>query len=81
MKRISASEANRNFSAVLGKVKAGQEFVVTSRGTPVARFIPFDNEEEKRKKARKALFERLDRQKPMNLKIDWTRDDLYERDF
>jgi prevent-host-death family protein len=81
MKTISASEANRRFSTVLGKVTAGEVFVVTSRGKPVARIVPFAIEEEKRKKARKALLERLDRQKPQGIAIDWTRDDIHERDF
>jgi prevent-host-death family protein len=81
MKTISASEANRKFSTVLGKVTAGEEYIVTSRGRPVAKIVPFSIEEEKRRKARKALLERLDRQEPQNLEIDWTRDDIHERDF
>lgn len=37
---ISATDANRDFSSLLGKVAAGESFVVTSHGRPVARFTP-----------------------------------------
>lgn len=37
---ISATEANRDFSSLLGKVAAGESFIVTSHGKPVARFAP-----------------------------------------
>ncbi|MDP1912788.1 type II toxin-antitoxin system Phd/YefM family antitoxin [Brevundimonas sp.] len=37
---ISATDANRDFSNLLGKVAAGESFVVTSHGRPVARFTP-----------------------------------------
>ena len=37
---ISATEANRDFSSLLGRVASGESFVVTSHGKPVARFAP-----------------------------------------
>lgn len=37
---ISASEANQHFSEMLRDVQQGEEFVVMSRGRPVARVIP-----------------------------------------
>jgi len=37
---ISATDANREFSRVLGEVSAGQTFVVTAHGKPVARMSP-----------------------------------------
>jgi prevent-host-death family protein len=37
---ISATDANREFSRVLGEVSAGQTFVVTAHGKPVARMVP-----------------------------------------
>lgn len=37
---ITATEANREFSRLLGEVAAGEKFVVTSHGRPVARLEP-----------------------------------------
>ncbi len=37
---ISATDANRDFSSLLGKVAGGESFIVTSHGKPVARFTP-----------------------------------------
>jgi prevent-host-death family protein len=79
-KRISASEANRNFSGLLRRVRKGQEFVVTSHGEPVAKIVPCDDDAEsmKRKKAWKKLMDRVSRQ-PVKIIEPWTREDLYER--
>jgi prevent-host-death family protein len=81
MKQISATEANRNFSRLLSAAAKGQETLITSRGKPIAKLSPVSAEIEKRRAARKKLLARLDRQKPRGLKIDWTREDIYERDF
>jgi prevent-host-death family protein len=40
MKWASASEAKTNFSALLKVAEAGEEVIVTRRGTPVARIPP-----------------------------------------
>lgn len=37
---ISATDANREFSRVLSEVAAGETYVVTSHGKPVARLEP-----------------------------------------
>jgi prevent-host-death family protein len=43
VKRLSATEAARDFSAVLDRVEHdGETFVVTRHGTPVARIAPAD---------------------------------------
>jgi prevent-host-death family protein len=81
MKQITATEANRRFSKVLSEVCKGEEYVVTSRGTPVARITPVVAEKERPAEARKKLFERLDSQEPMNIPVTWRRDDIYEDDF
>jgi prevent-host-death family protein len=39
-KIVTATEANRDFSRLLNQVAAGETFVVTSRGKPVARLEP-----------------------------------------
>ncbi len=39
---ISATDANRYFSALIRGVQVGQSYVVTSHGRPVARIVPID---------------------------------------
>lgn len=41
---IGAYEAKTHFSALLEKVEAGQQFIITKHGTPVARLIPTKKE-------------------------------------
>jgi prevent-host-death family protein len=77
---ISAADANREFSKLPGRVRAGQSFVITSHGKPVARLVPITAEDRVRAAARKALFKRLRSQKGEHIPITWTRADLYERD-
>ena len=81
MKYVSASEANRQFSAILGMVADGEEIIVTSHGKPVARIASYDEVEKQRAAAREKLFKRLDSQKPTGVPISWTRDEIHERDF
>ena len=53
MRRAAVSELKASLSAYLAKVKKGEEVIVTDRGHPVARLIPFrsggpkDSEREK----------------------------------
>lgn len=42
MKRMSATEASRNFSALLNRVNAGEEIEITRSGEPVAVIGPPD---------------------------------------
>ncbi|HMN87477.1 MAG TPA: type II toxin-antitoxin system prevent-host-death family antitoxin [Bauldia sp.] len=77
-RKLSAAEANRQFSAVLRGVRAGQSFVVTSHGRPVARIVPAKAETGAvAEAARGALLDRL-RNQPATPAGRWTRDDLYE---
>ena len=77
-KTISAAEANRSFSRLLREVRAGEHYVVTSHGTPVARLIPV-KPERGREAAKQALLERLAKQPAANAG-PWTREELYEDD-
>jgi len=43
---IGAFEAKTHFSQILEKVKNGETFIITRRGKPVAKIIPFENEPE-----------------------------------
>jgi prevent-host-death family protein len=74
---ISAAIANRDFSALLRKVRGGASFVVTSHGRPVARIVPVAEGAGLAGSARKTLFQRLEAA-PVVEAGRWTRDDLYE---
>ena len=79
MKTVSAAEANRSFSKLLGSVSKGEEFVITSRGRPVARLVPAIDDEARdaREAARKQLFDYLRAQPVRNLPRV-SRDEIYD---
>ena len=53
---IGAFEAKTNFSRILGKAELGEDFIITKRGKPVAKIIPFPQEPEM---TRQEAFEKL----------------------
>jgi len=55
-RQIGAFEAKTHFSQIINKVEHGADFVVTKRGKPVAKIIPF---EQKPEMTRKEAFERM----------------------
>ena len=78
---VTASEANRSFSALLRHVEHGETVAVTRHGRVVAHIVPSrsteDAERKRRAAAMHALLDRLGAQPAMNLgKI--TRDDGYD---
>ena len=44
--QIGAFEAKTHFSQIIEKVEHGEDFVITRRGKPVAKIIPFKQEPE-----------------------------------
>lgn len=74
---VSAATANRDFSALLRRVRGGATFVVTSHGRPIARIVPMAEGAGLAQSARKTLFKRLDTA-PVVAAGRWTRDELYE---
>jgi prevent-host-death family protein len=74
---ISAAEANRKFSELLGHVRAGRSYVVTSHGKPVAKIIPVGRTGEATAGARAVLLARLRSEAVVDVG-NWTRDELYE---
>jgi prevent-host-death family protein len=44
--QIGAFEAKTHFSQIIEKVENGADFIVTKRGKPVAKIIPFDDKPE-----------------------------------
>jgi len=78
MQTVRAVDANRQFSSVLKQVSQGEEFLVVSRGKPVATISPVRPADNSHLAARAALLERLRCQEPSGDR-GWTRDELYER--
>ena len=74
---VSAADANRRFSGLLGEVKKGRSFTITSHGKPVARLVPIENGEGVIGAARAGLFRRLKAAR-IQKAGRWTRDELYE---
>jgi prevent-host-death family protein len=79
MKTVSAAEANRSFSKLLGSVDKGEEFLITSRGRPVARLLPAVDASAAlaKEEARKRLFDALNARPILNLPRV-TRDEIYD---
>lgn len=79
MKTVTASEANRQFSAVLRAVTQGERVTVTSRGKAVATIEPIRGQGEAARAgaAKRRLFERLAQVRAAGSRR-WTRDDLYD---
>ena len=78
MRRVSAADANREFSKLLRQVRDGETVTVTSHGEPVAVISPVgDVTPPGQESAKQALLARLRSQTPAG--ITWTRDELYER--
>ena len=44
--QIGAFEAKTHFSQILEKAEQGSDFIITKRGKPVAKIIPFQKEPE-----------------------------------
>lgn len=78
MQTLRAVDANRQFSSVLKQVSQGEEFLVISRGKPVATISPVRAADSAHVAARALLLERLYKQEPTGSR-NWTRDELYER--
>ena len=77
---VSAADANRRFSSILRSVREGHSVVVTSHGRPVAKIVPFSQEDARTAvAARAALLDRLRSERVVRVGR-WTRDELYERE-
>jgi prevent-host-death family protein len=77
-KIVSAAEANRQFSKLLGRVREGRSFVITSHGRPVATMGPIDARDGMASAAKGILLNRLRAQPVSSAARRWTRDELYE---
>jgi prevent-host-death family protein len=80
MKSITARRANQEFSKLLAEVKSGQEVVITSRGEPVAKMIPYRPREmtTERRKAIRRMMALVRKGYDLGGK-GFTRDEMHER--
>lgn len=77
MQTLRATDANRQLSSVLRQVAQGEEFLVVSRGKPVATILPVKKTDTSHRAARNLLLKRLSTQEVTGSR-SWTRDELYE---
>ena len=79
---VSASEANQNFSRLLGEVETGEVITIERRGKPIARLVPtgVDLARRKRIEAGERMIA-LMRTLPVTITGPWTRAEIYEDDF
>ena len=78
MQTVQAADANRHFSKVLKRVSQGEEFLVISRGKPVATILPVKKADSSHNASCELLFRRLAIQEVTGTRRrSWTRDELY----
>ena len=77
MKTITASNANRGFSSLLREVNKGEEIMITSRGTPVAKIISVKSTAHQKNAMKNILLSRLKTQAATGSR-NWTRNELYD---
>ena len=77
LKSITSTEANRRFSEISRRIRAGDTYIVTSHGEPIIRMERVDRDMLNREAARQELFERLDKQEGVKI-VTWSRDELYD---
>lgn len=77
---VSAAEANRQFSEILGQAAEGETVVITRRGKPVAQLLPFGRAsvDEGRGRALERLLSTLEEGLPLGGET-FDRDALYDR--
>ncbi len=84
MAEIGAREANQQFSKLLARVEGGEEVVITMRGKPVAKLVPATAADravvERERQLEELLREMREKALHGGKVVDWTRDELYERD-
>jgi len=76
MKTITASNANRGFSNLLREVSKGEEIMILSRGTPVAKIVSVKSTALQKKATKNLLLSRLKAQ-GVTGPLNWTRNELY----
>jgi prevent-host-death family protein len=77
---VSAADANRQFSQILGQAVEGETVIITRRGKPVAKLVPIGYEpgDDGRTQARQRLLEMLEKGVSLGGGT-FDRDSLYDR--
>jgi prevent-host-death family protein len=76
-KTISLRDANQGFSRYIREVQAGEEFVITRKGQPVARLIPASGKRTLTAAQEAALARLADTSWPLNVGR-FNRDEIYQ---
>lgn len=85
MAAVTAREANQQFSKLLQRAERGEEVLITKRGKAVAKLVPVVDKQqqlkidEKERRRREAI-EWLRKGISGGMVVDWTRDELYDRE-
>jgi prevent-host-death family protein len=81
-KEIALRDANQQFAKCVRAVEAGESFVITRRGKPVARLVPVETGKRvltpEQQAARERARERMQRGWDLG-GVKFNRDELYER--
>jgi prevent-host-death family protein len=83
MRSVSAREANQRFSKILEAAESGEVVVITKRGKPVAKLVRIGDptaEAERLKRVDELLAHLHEGALRGGPVVDWTRDELYDRD-
>jgi len=81
MRTVSARDANQQFSKLLAEAERGKDVVITKRGRPVARLVPYAGKksEKDRKAALADLMKLLEKGVNLGENYRFNRDELYDR--
>jgi prevent-host-death family protein len=71
MDKIGAFDAKNKLSALLDKVEAGEEIVITRRGRPVARLVPMTAESDRERRSREAARRIREHARKFGGKFNW----------
>jgi prevent-host-death family protein len=81
MRRVTAREANQQFSALLALASGGEEIVITRHGEPVATLAPYKAPliTPERQAAVERAIELMERGLSLGIERPFTRDEMHER--
>lgn len=81
MRRVTAREANQQFSALLALASNGEEIVITRHGEPVATLAPYKAPAltPERRAAVERAIELMRQGLPLGVERPFTRDEMHER--
>jgi prevent-host-death family protein len=82
MKAVSSREANQQFSKLLAAAEKGRETIITKRGKPVARLVPYSGKRTspEREAAIRRMMAMMRKGWPLDYKNNkMTRDEMHER--